>query len=71
MVKVGLVQANGLINPFTNKKKWRITCGKCNHTWDERCPIMEPSSAICPACREQNIWSYNEFVRHYNQLYPD
>ena len=40
------LEANGLCNPFTNKKNWRIACGKCRHVWDEKVPIREE----VPAC---------------------
>lgn len=61
------ISANGLMNPFTNKKKWQITCGDCGHTWNEKVPIMEPSSAVCPCCGEQNMWSVNKFAEEYDK----
>ena len=60
------IWANGLWNHFTGKKKWRITCGTCTHTWHEKVPIHEPSSAICPCCGSQNVWSAEAFEREYN-----
>ena len=57
------VQANGLWNHFTGKKQWRITCGTCRHTWDEKVPIQERCSAVCPCCHAQNVWSASAFAR--------
>lgn len=48
------LQANGLWNHLTEKKKWTITCGVCEHTWSEKVPIHDLCSAICPACRTIN-----------------
>lgn len=66
-VNAKYLEASGLQNPFTNKKKWRITCGNCEHRWDEKVPIGEPSSAICPYCKELNMWSYNYFAEQYEK----
>jgi len=60
------LRANGLWNHFTGKKKWEITCGKCEHTWSEKVPIRKLCSAICPCCQTQNIWDADEFQEHYN-----
>jgi hypothetical protein len=60
-----LLEANGLCNPFTNKKKWRITCGHCRHTWDEKVPVVERCSAICPCCAKQNTWSATRWMEQY------
>lgn len=58
--------ANGLWNIFTGRKKWQICCGKCQHFWIEKIPIAaEPCSAICPNCREQNLWSSCDFAEMY------
>ena len=62
------LQANGLWNHFTGKKKWRITCGECQHTWYEKVPIQETCSAICPNCHTQNIWSAIAFERAYRRM---
>tara|TARA_Y100000034_G_C6807667_1_gene362780 strand:- start:46 stop:264 length:219 start_codon:yes stop_codon:yes gene_type:complete len=64
------IEANGLYNPFTGKKKWRITCGKCRHTWDEKVPIQERCSAVCPSCKEQNVWSASRFQKAYDKQIP-
>jgi len=61
------VRANGLWNVFTGRKKWTITCGKCSHTWQEKVPIVEVCSAICPCCHEQNVWSAREFQEWYER----
>ena len=61
------VQANGLLNPFTGRKKWRIFCGNCGYTWDEKVPLVEPSRAICPACKAINTWSPAAFFREYEK----
>ena len=58
--------ANGLRNPFTNKKKYTIQCGNCKHTWDEKVPdLVDEASAVCPSCGAQNMWSHSEFGRRY------
>lgn len=62
------LESNGLHNPFTGKKKWRITCGKCQHCWDEKVPINDTCSAICPNCKEQNKWSLLVFEKEYEQM---
>ena len=63
------VWANGLWNPFTRKKKWRIECGNCQHLWDEKVPVgdHDEMSAICPCCHEQNVWSLSGFTEKYKQ----
>jgi len=61
------VRANGLWNHFTGKKRWVITCGECAHTWAEKVFIVEPSSAICPCCHTQNVWSAAAFERAYEE----
>lgn len=61
------VQANGLAgNLFTGKKKWRITCGRCDHEWDEKVPVRESCSAACPSCGAQNLWSLSRFAAEYD-----
>lgn len=60
-----LLRANGLWNHFTGRKKWRITCGECQHTWDEKVPIQERCSSICPCCHSQNVWSASAFENAY------
>ena len=63
------LRANGLCNPFTNRKKWEITCGACFHTWVEKVPINLICSAICPNlnCRAQNVWSLSNWVAYYER----
>lgn len=61
------VQANGLWNHFTGRKKWRITCGECEHVWDEKVPIQEQCSAVCPCCHAQNVWSASLFADRYER----
>jgi len=61
------IHGNGLYNHFTGRKKWTITCGACGHTWKEKVPIHEPSSAICPCCKAQNKWSIVAFDAAYNK----
>ncbi len=61
------LQANGLYNIFTGKKKWQITCGNCEHVWYEKVPLVDMCSAICPCCRQQNVWDSGEFMRKYDQ----
>ena len=63
------VWANGLWNPFTRKKKWRIECGSCQHSWDEKVPVnnRDEMSAVCPCCGEQNRWSLANFLEHYEK----
>lgn len=61
------VRANGLWNPFTGRKKWRITCGDCRHCWDEKVPAQERCSALCPCCGAQNVWSLSDFLRAYDR----
>lgn len=62
------LQANGLWNHFTGRKKWRITCGKCEHYWDEKVPINYVCSAICPCCKTQNKWDALKFQRYYDAM---
>lgn len=62
------VGANGLCNPFTNTKKWTITCGECRHTWKEKIPLAELVSALCPCCLVQNTWSAADFFDQYNDF---
>ena len=62
------LSANGLYPMFGYRKKWYITCGGCEHTWRERVPVHEPSSAICPCCGEQNIWSMYKFGDAYEEM---
>lgn len=64
------LRANGLYNPFTNKKKWQITCGKCEHSFSEKLIVNEICSAICPCCKTQNKWSYSLFMRIYKHGMP-
>ena len=66
-----LLEANGLWNHFTGRKKWTITCGLCGHTWSEKVPIREQCSAICPCCKAQNVWSASMFESYYNRIYPE
>lgn len=63
------LEANGLCNPFTNTKKWTITCGNCQHSWKEKIPCTEICSALCPCCGAQNLWSLPKFIMHYNQSF--
>ncbi len=65
--------ANGLWNWFTGRKRWRITCGECKHTWDEKVPICEICSALCPCCGAQNRWNpalfevaYRDYLKQAN-----
>jgi len=62
------IQANGFYNHFSGMKKWTITCDRCNHTWVEKVPIVEPSSVVCPCCCTQNIWSIVKFEKEYNKV---
>jgi hypothetical protein len=63
-----MFQANGHAgNIFTRKKKWRITCAECDHTWDDKVPIMETCSSICPNCKTQHKWSYSQFFKKRNR----
>jgi len=66
-MNAAFIEANGFWNHFTGKKKWTITCGGCRHTWKEKVPIREPSSAICPSCGTQNIWSATNFDERYRR----
>ena len=34
--------------------KMTITCGKCSHTFNDRPPISNNITSICPACRTLN-----------------
>jgi hypothetical protein len=61
---------NGLWNHFTGKKKYIITCGKCNHTYKDKVYFenTDIASSKCPCCSEQNTWSHSEIVRRYNLI---
>jgi hypothetical protein len=60
------VEANGMWNHFTGMKKWTITCGECEHSWQQKVPIHEICSALCPCCGAQNKWSAKDFEAEYN-----
>lgn len=60
------VEANGLVNPFTNVKKWTIVCGHCLFAWTQKVPAREPSQAICPNCRAVNKWSIKRFLELFD-----
>jgi hypothetical protein len=61
------ISANGLWNRFSGKKKWSVTCGRCEHTWSVKIPIRDKCSGICPCCRAQNKWSSVSFALAYNK----
>ncbi len=57
------LSANGIYNPFTNKKKWQIGCGACDGWWIDKIPVSEPSVAICPICGAKNRWSIEKWAK--------
>ena len=41
------------LNLFSGPK-YTITCGSCNHTFQERIIVMDYPTVVCPACRAVN-----------------
>jgi len=61
------VWANGLWNIFTQRKKYKIQCGECQHSYCDKVPFYsDTASSICSCCGAQNIWSHSEFNKHYD-----
>lgn len=66
------IRANGLTgNPFTGKKKYRITCGECEHTYSDKVYFSYEinASSVCPCCGTQNKWSQFEFAKKYTKKF--
>lgn len=61
------VTSNGLVNPFTRNKRFRLDCGSCGvqfaHKFnvDGGDPVMSP----CPQCGIRNKWSLARWVALY------
>ncbi len=61
--------ANGLWNIFTNKKKYVITCGNCEHIYKDKVFFIDDdASSICPTCKCQNVWSHSGFDEDYQRI---
>jgi hypothetical protein len=68
------VSANGLVNPFTRNKRFRLTCGACGVMFDHKFNVdtaSDPVMSVCPTCGIRNQWSlarwaalYEERLRH-------
>ena len=62
------VSANGLWNPFTQRKRFTVTCGSCDHTYKDKVICQtDKLSSICPNCRRLNIWSLSVFTDRYEK----
>lgn len=57
------IEANGLWNIFTGKKKYTVTCGNCGHSYQDKVVFSttDVASSICPGCNAQNRWSHSTF----------
>ena len=62
------LQANGLWNIFSGKKKYIVTCGNCEHTYSDKVYFKsnDTASSICPCCNTQNTWSHSEWSKRYD-----
>lgn len=60
------ISANGLWNPWTRRKRFSLECGDCDHTYDDKIPIMgEAASSLCPCCGAQNKFSLAAWLKLY------
>jgi len=63
---------NGLHNPFTNTKKYAISCGSCGHGWKEKTSTdFDNVSVKCPCCGEINKFTHSAFARSYDRCFGE
>jgi len=66
------IEANGFWNCFTNRKKYRITCGDCGYEYkDKVCFSKDEAASTCPECKTLNIWSHSNFKAAYDKNFPE
>ena len=68
-VKPSGLLANGFWNIFTGKKKYTISCGKCNFNYADKVLFKTGDTArsICPNCKSINKWSHSKFQKFYDR----